>query len=52
MVAVCDNGMLRQWINELEIMLDDKEITQPIMILFLLRQEIENIVEQVTNLLK
>lgn len=44
--------MLRQSINELEILLDDKEIRQPILILFLLRQEIENIVEQVTNLLK
>ena len=34
MVTTSDSGMIRQSIRELEIMLDDKEITAPILILF------------------
>jgi len=31
---MCNSGMIRQSINELKILVDDEEITQPILILF------------------
>ena len=35
MVTISDNGeMIEQSIRELEIMVDDRELTQPILILF------------------